>query len=341
MATWTTPTAVHSKCGEDGSYPATNTKDDDTGTYWRHSATCLHWIILDLGQTYAVSKIRLYQTVTAGQRWGKTDGLDVYVSDDPADFGSAVWTGALNAEGWQESGAFSKNGRYVKLVSKADSQYQRMYEFGAYCEAVVTVKPRSFGCIIGWPLKKLYEDFTSFTEVDIAADRIQKTAHHIDHYAKNNETTYLYKDYGAAHFGDFTHRIKVKNVAGGTGKGVVWMLCDELGDVHSLQDTEQTFINIWLYGSDRMYLEEGYSGLTHQNWYGISADTWYYVKIVKSGTSLNAYIYSDAGYSTLLDTLTLTLHGNWNFRYLYGCNTHNSGFDHYEQTDIENFDLGE
>jgi hypothetical protein len=133
-AGWTTPTAVHSKCGEDApNNTAAKAIDNDTGTYWIHSDICYHWIIFDLEQTNTITKIRLYQCSIASVRWGTSSGLDVYISDNPADWGSAVWTGVLNAEGWQESGAFSKNGRYVKLVSKNDNFGQRMYEFDAYC----------------------------------------------------------------------------------------------------------------------------------------------------------------------------------------------------------------
>lgn len=136
MPTWTTPSAVHSRCGEDASYPATKAKDNDTDTYWRHFTTCYHWIIFDLSQTYTVSKIRLYQATLSSLRWGLAAGLDVFVSDDPASWGSAVWTGVLNASGWRECSAFNKDGRYVKFVSKDDSKYQRMYEFDAYCSSV-------------------------------------------------------------------------------------------------------------------------------------------------------------------------------------------------------------
>jgi hypothetical protein len=133
---WTTPTSVHSKCGEAApNYAATKAKDDNTSTYWSHISTCYHWIIFDFSQTYTITKIRIYQGILGTLRWGTTDGLDVYVSDNPADWGSAVWTGTLLNQGWQESGAFSKNGRYLKLVSKNNLNTQRMYEFDAYCAA--------------------------------------------------------------------------------------------------------------------------------------------------------------------------------------------------------------
>jgi hypothetical protein len=137
MAEWTTPTSIHNRCGEDSPlHGAVKAIDNDVGKYWQHPATCYHWIIFDLEQTYAITKIRLYQGGASYRNWGLSAGLDVFVSTNPADWGSAVWTGVLNASGWQESGAFSKNGRYVKLVTKDDSQNQRMYEFDAYCAAV-------------------------------------------------------------------------------------------------------------------------------------------------------------------------------------------------------------
>lgn len=131
---WTTPSAVHSKCGDDAFHPVSEAKDGFIVTYWRHYSVCYHWIIFDLSQTYTVSKIRSYQAPVSSYRWGKAAGLDVFVSDDPASWGSAVWTGILNSSGWQESGAFSKDGRYVKLVSKDDAKEQRMYEF-AFCKS--------------------------------------------------------------------------------------------------------------------------------------------------------------------------------------------------------------
>jgi hypothetical protein len=132
---WTTPTSVHSKCGETSPYVATRAIDGDTSafSYWWHQSLCYHWIKFDFGATYNITKIRLYQSTTISNAWGTYTGLEVYVSDDPGNWGSAVWTGALDDPGWQESGAFDKDGRYVKLVSKTSAQSQRLYEFEGYC----------------------------------------------------------------------------------------------------------------------------------------------------------------------------------------------------------------
>jgi len=125
---WKTPTAVYDRCGEDGNYPASRAIDGDEGTSWRHSSTCYHWIILDMGKTMNISRIQIYQSSDSSYRWGRSSGIDVYVSNDPSSWGSAVWTGTLDASGWRQSGTFSAEGRYVRLVSRSNSSSQRFYE---------------------------------------------------------------------------------------------------------------------------------------------------------------------------------------------------------------------
>jgi hypothetical protein len=184
-----------------------------------------------------------------------------------------------------------------------------------------------------------YEDFTTFTEVDIAADRIQKTANHIDHFSKRNEETYLYKDYGVAHFGDFTHKIKVQAIdANASAIGYCYHLSNVIDDIYNTALS----IGLFFYGAtSHIYLREQYGGSPYQDDYNATGGVWYYIKIVKSGTSLDAYIYSDSNYSTLLDTLTLTLHANHTLRYLYPCSSYNDGATYIKNIDVENFDIGE
>jgi hypothetical protein len=135
MADWTTPSAVHSKCGEDTGHEAVLAIDENIATYWIHSPLVTHWIIFDMGETKKITKIRVYQVLH--YPFGGNANVNVYVGDDPANLGDAVWTGNLGAStGWYESGAFEKNGRYVKLATTSNASEQRMYEFDAYAEAV-------------------------------------------------------------------------------------------------------------------------------------------------------------------------------------------------------------
>ena len=158
MADWTTPSAIHSKCGQTSTYYATKAIDTDTGTYWNHNVTELHWIIFDMGSTKTITKIKLFQV--AGYRWGEASGLTVYVGDDPASLGAAVWDGVLNANGWQESGAFSKDGRYIKLVTKTPASYQRMYEFQALVETAI-IKSWAGSLNVGHALSRPYRSMKS------------------------------------------------------------------------------------------------------------------------------------------------------------------------------------
>ncbi|MGB9134970.1 MAG: discoidin domain-containing protein [Candidatus Bathyarchaeia archaeon] len=127
-AVWTTPTSVYDRCGQDSSYPASRAIDGDTSSTWRHSTTENHWIELDMGETVSVSRIRIYQSATTSYMWGQSAGVEVYVSNDPDNWGSAVWIGTLNSGGWQSSGAFSAQGRYIRLYSRSTSSSQRFYE---------------------------------------------------------------------------------------------------------------------------------------------------------------------------------------------------------------------
>ncbi|MGQ9460207.1 MAG: discoidin domain-containing protein [Candidatus Bathyarchaeaceae archaeon] len=122
---WKTPTAVYNKCDETSPYFASHAIDGSTLTYWRHSAACYHWIILDMGQTMNISRVRIYQR---DYDWGGSAGIEVYISDDPDNWGSAAWTGRIDGDGWEYSGQFQALGRYVKLVSKSNSSSQRLYE---------------------------------------------------------------------------------------------------------------------------------------------------------------------------------------------------------------------
>jgi hypothetical protein len=135
MADWTTPSAIHSKCGEDSGHEAIYAIDENIATYYIHSTLHNHWIIFDMGETKKITQVRLYQVLH--YPWGGNANVNVYVGDDPANLGDAVWTGNLGSTtGWHESGVFEKNGRYVKLAGTTNVSEQRIYEFDAMAEAV-------------------------------------------------------------------------------------------------------------------------------------------------------------------------------------------------------------
>jgi hypothetical protein len=119
-----TPISVYDRCAG----TATRSIDGSLSTYWQHTAQCLHWVIYDLGASMSVSRIGIYQPSGSTYDWGGTADIEVYVSDNPSNWGSAVWSGSVAGDGWVYSGAFQAQGRYVKLVSKSNSADQRLYE---------------------------------------------------------------------------------------------------------------------------------------------------------------------------------------------------------------------
>ena len=167
-------------------------------------------------------------------------------------------------------------------------------------------------------------DYTTFTEED-PSSHLTVSMHHLDFDAYMNEDCYLYKDYGIDYFSDFEHKVDVKASGLDYGDGgYIWMLSNDIDDGYGLLHDRKTFIGISFW-YDALVLEEVHSSDAYLDFSStISEDTLYYLTITKSGTLLTCKIYSDSGRTILLDTLSLTLHADHKFRYLFGCNTYNT-----------------
>lgn len=186
-----------------------------------------------------------------------------------------------------------------------------------------------------------YEDFTTYTEVD-PNSHIAKTAQHVDWQDRRNEDAYLYDDKGAGHFTDFTHLIDAKRISStSSGTATFWLLSNAVDDARGLLYADETAVLLQFYGDDEICFEEFYNGNEYYQSHAITAGTMYYIKLEKSGTSLSAKFYSDAARTNLLFTVSLTLHADHSFRYIFVCDTWNSGDSHNGDTDIENLDLQE
>ena len=169
------------------------------------------------------------------------------------------------------------------------------------------------------------EYFTSFTEVDSANDRIQKTFLHVDFRATKNESTYLYRDYGTDYFTDFTHNLEVSadNEVGTYIQGVFWEVANVVEDYRaSLDDNSHTIYCAFFGGTSRttkrIDLKEQYNGSEYgstSGGYSITYGTTYYLTIEKDGLEVRCKIYSNSSRTDLLSTLSLTLHTNDSFRY--------------------------
>jgi len=197
------------------------------------------------------------------------------------------------------------------------------------------------------------EDFTSYTEVD-PNSHLSKTAYHVDHKGYRNEDCYLYKDKGAEHFGNFTHLIDLKPMGhGGTyyGCSYFWMLSkDTVDDFKGLVNASKTAFAVGCWTNSvfvpYVQIEESYAGIRYVSTAIILAEgTQYYPKIVKSGTTVTLYVYSDAARTTQVagSPVSLTLHADHTCQYIFAGNTYNDGTDtnKWIDVDIDNLDLQE
>ena len=200
----------------------------------------------------------------------------------------------------------------------------------------------------------LYEDFTSYTEVE-PDDRIQKTANHIDFYCRRDEDAYLYKDFGVGHFSDFEHLIDFRTTDMVTNFQMfgLWDLANEVDNQYGIGNANpHIFVRAYRTGGgiETIEMYEGYDN----NWYGdvwsfFVNNVWYYLRIKKFGTALTCRIWTDATdrdnndieATSYKDQLTLTLHDDHSFRYIYACITWNDGQTYYCNGDIENLYLEE
>lgn len=94
--------------------------DGNTSTFWHTkwsggSDPLPHEIQLDLGTTYALSSLRYLPRQDGGIN-GIAANYEIYVSNDPGNWGTAVATGTFAATTTEKTATFaSKNGRYVRF----------------------------------------------------------------------------------------------------------------------------------------------------------------------------------------------------------------------------------
>jgi len=168
-----------------------------------------------------------------------------------------------------------------------------------------------------------YEDFTTYTEVD-PSNHLNETSNQTNFTGSHNEDCYLYADKGVDHFTNWTHLIDAKLISqSGDAFAGFYVLANDIDDLGDFRKNGNTSISLLFYNSN-VYLHEDYSGSYYEASNSVSIGTQYYVKIIKSGTSISAEFYSDAARTNLLFNLSLTLHANHKFRYIYAANNYNN-----------------
>jgi len=196
-----------------------------------------------------------------------------------------------------------------------------------------------------------FEDYTSFTTIDPNSHIDIHSSTHVVHDAYRNEECYMYKDYGVSHFKNFEHVIDVKMVfTSNYGLSFFWGIADYLETYRGLLNDSRDgmFSAIWKNSFGERFigiweLEHGVRvGLDTTVADVIQSDSWYYLTIEKSGTTWTCKIYSDEVKETLVDTLTITLQNNYEFRYFFGCNVDDNDVSpNHNVASIRNLDFQE
>lgn len=202
------------------------------------------------------------------------------------------------------------------------------------------------------------EDFTTYTEVDEGAD-LTVDSNTIDFVGAvtRGDTFYVYDDKGVDHFdGDFEHRVKhYIDEIDSSGAIAYWYLANAVGDCYDVKDGYSLWARReWAAGYQQIYRIWEWDSATAywDTFFGGSKDVEYFVTIVRdwdaeSYGTLTAYVCEDNYYGEsspdpdLLCTLSLDLHTQVEFRYVYGCGGYDDGGSATATGYVEDLDLQE
>lgn len=176
--------------------------------------------------------------------------------------------------------------------------------------------------------------FDRFVEYDpvskITPEGCQSRINGID----NNQTAYIYRDYGASYFGNTEVRfiLSIHNYITTNAECVAFCLGSSVGDCYNSAGYHYVVLVSKIDGSLALvirlhngssYVSGGLSSV------GVAVDTFYYCTFVRpSGqTYATVYLYSDPARTTLVGTIRTdsSTGGDTAFRYLYGPSSYNYG----------------
>lgn len=194
-----------------------------------------------------------------------------------------------------------------------------------------------------------YEKFLTYTETDPASYTSVHTNYVNFTGVPRNASVNTSFDFGASHFGDFTHRFKVRvdacndNGTGGAARGGVWNMSSASRADFSAMETNDDGANLYLkcFSSSSSYtwFLDGYNSSTEDTWADVIPVLVRYIEVQRAGSTLTAKIYSDANYTTLLHTLSINS-GATAYRYFYPIMSYNDGTTGTSISGrVENYDL--
>jgi hypothetical protein len=185
------------------------------------------------------------------------------------------------------------------------------------------------------------EDLTTFTEVDPGYDMTVTASKNAIYRMPRNVESYLYKDYGVGHFGDFDidFEVTLTLYQNYTWQGII-SVGDSIGSYDTLYDAEDSFVVYHIDYSNRfkIYVKD-FTDMSG-DYYDLYSSSKHYYSFARSGTTLTNSIYSDADRTTLVDTQTTTCPTD-TYRYLQFGYSKGDTISYAGTSDLENLDLQE
>lgn len=159
-----------------------------------------------------------------------------------------------------------------------------------------------------------YEDLTSFTEVDVSGYWSQTlTRNTATSLPYSGDDSYVYKDYGVDHFGDYIFDIDVKVTTGAvTGVIGVWAVNNSPGSYYNhIRTLDGQLIYLYIEGASKFRIYLHHSNTDSDFKSDLDVNTTYYLRIFRIGNEVVCKIFDsaqDRDYNIYppLDTLRVT-----------------------------------
>ena len=175
---------------------------------------------------------------------------------------------------------------------------------------------------------RVVEDFSTYTEVDAAGTITVTSTRVTSANTDRNQNTYVYFDKGVNFFdGNFEHWGTYNLTNNALWVGHFWAVTNDVGARSAWGNS----LLIYTGNATDFCLMEEDSGSDYPDCYINVTNTDMFVKIIRDESvgangTLYMYIYLEAARTTLLDTLTLTLHTSLkDYRYIYAIAGPNDG----------------
>lgn len=192
------------------------------------------------------------------------------------------------------------------------------------------------------------EHFPDYTELDPAPGYITVAANTLTMTTMPMDADrYVYKDFDAAHFADFTHLLRTQASffsANSTG-AAFWAVSNAIDDMFGWYGSnDEALFLMWFKsagGSVNVYL---YDAETHLNdtASGLSLSTDYYPRVTRAGATLTCILYETAARDAgVFDTISVAVNAARTYRYAFPVSSYNNGSANNVSFVSADLDIGE